>query len=83
MDVKMNMPDLSTTSDDVRVIRWLVEIGQVVKRGENILEVETDKASMDVEAIASGVIKEIHAKPDQEVAAGELIAIIDTKGGGA
>ena len=47
MDVPLKMPDLATTGATLKVVRWLVAPGATVRRGEPILEVETDKAKRD------------------------------------
>lgn len=77
MDVEIKMPDLATADSEVTIVRWLVETGQVVKRGQPLLEIETDKATMDVEAIASGTLTAVHAQAGERVAVGQLIAIIE------
>ena len=77
MDVNMKMPDLATTEGtDLGIGRWLVEVGQTVKRGQALLEVETDKAVQEVESTVSGVLKTIHVPAGQKVAVGALIATI-------
>jgi YD repeat-containing protein len=77
MDVNMKMPDLATNDGvELGVARWLVEIGQSVKRGQPLLEVETDKAVQEVECIASGVLKTVHVAAGQKVAVGTIIATI-------
>ena len=48
MKFEMRMPDLATTDSPVKVLNWLVEIGAPVKRGQAVVEVETDKATMEV-----------------------------------
>ncbi|NQT94396.1 MAG: 2-oxo acid dehydrogenase subunit E2 [Lentisphaerae bacterium] len=78
-DVELTMPDLGTTEAEIKVIQWLVEVGQSVRRGQPILEVETDKAAMEVESFAAGVLKEVRAKPDDMVATGEVIAIVESE----
>ncbi len=79
MRVEMTIPDLSTTGGTVRVIQWLVEPGQAVKRGQAILEVETDKSTMEVESYLSGVLLEVLAEPDTDVEVGQAIAVIETE----
>ncbi|MFV2070630.1 MAG: 2-oxo acid dehydrogenase subunit E2 [Pirellulales bacterium] len=81
MDVEMKMPDLSNSADEVTVIEWLVALGQPVKRGERLLEVETDKATMEVESIATGILKSQNARPGDVIAAGRVIAIIEAQPG--
>ena len=46
---KFKMPDLSTNSDEIDVKQWLVGVGEKITRGQAILEIETDKAVMEVE----------------------------------
>jgi pyruvate dehydrogenase E2 component (dihydrolipoamide acetyltransferase) len=75
------MPDLSATEgSDILVKRWLVMEGAKVKRGQPLLEVETDKAAMEVESAAAGTIMEIVARPDTKVAIGQVIARIEVDG---
>ena len=83
MKIKMKMPDLATSADTVTVLRWLVDVGQPIKRGQPLLEIETDKAAMEVECIASGVLREIRAQPDEEVEVGTVIARIEVESIGA
>ena len=76
----MKMPDLATTGSDIRVVRWLIEPGHNVKRGQALLEIETDKAVSQIESIATGILKEVLIKPDGSVSVGQLIAVIELKG---
>ena len=81
MEIKMKMPDLATTDSAIKVIRWLVTPGQSIKRGQALLEVETDKATMEVECIATGVFKEPRAQPGDTLLAGQILAVIEVEGG--
>lgn len=77
MDIKMKMPDLATNEGvELGVTRWLVAEGQPVKRGQVLLEVETDKAVQEVECIASGTLKAIHVPVGGKAAAGTVIATL-------
>jgi pyruvate dehydrogenase E2 component (dihydrolipoamide acetyltransferase) len=76
MDVQIKMPDLATATDTVRIVSWLIEVGRTVQLGQPLLEIETDKATMDVEAVAGGTLKEILFNAGDEVAIGQVIAII-------
>lgn len=73
----MKMPDLATTGSDIRVVRWLVDPGKSVRRGQPLLEIETDKAISQVESIATGILKDTRALPDSLVSAGQVIAILE------
>lgn len=78
MRIDVKMPDLSATEgSDILVKRWLVTKGARVKRGQPLLEVETDKATTEVELAATGTVLEILAAPDAKVAIGEVIARIE------
>ena len=79
MRFEMKMPDLSTTESDVRIVRWLIEPGQMVKRGQPLLEVETDKATMEVESVASGVLQEVRSQANDAVAVGQVIAVLEVE----
>jgi len=77
MDVNMKMPDLATNEGaELGVARWIVEVGQPVKRGQALLEVETDKAVQEVECIANGVLKTVHVLAGEKVSVGTIIATI-------
>ena len=78
MDVNMKMPDLATNEGvELAVTRWLVEVGQPVKRGQALLEIETDKAVQEVECIATGKLKTIHVPAGEKAAVGTIIATIE------
>jgi len=79
MDIEVTMPDLSTTGGEIAVLKWLVEVGQPIRRGQPLMEVETDKATMEVESVESGTMKSQIAQPDSEIAVGEVIAILEVK----
>jgi pyruvate dehydrogenase E1 component alpha subunit len=69
----MRMPDLATVDPTVTLVRWLVEPGQAVRRGEPLVEVETDKATVVVESIVTGTLRTIAVSAGTEVATGEII----------
>ena len=75
---EFKMPDLATTGGEVKILQWLVQPGETVTRGQFLLEVETDKASMEVEGTASGVFKGALVEAGQAVDAGTVIAQIET-----
>jgi pyruvate dehydrogenase E2 component (dihydrolipoamide acetyltransferase) len=77
MNVNMKMPDLATNDGvELGISRWLFEVGQSVKRGQPLLEIETDKALQEVESIATGVLEAIHVQAGQKVPVGTVIATI-------
>jgi TPP-dependent pyruvate/acetoin dehydrogenase alpha subunit len=78
MDFELKMPDLATTGSAMTLLRWLVKPGEPVQRGQKLLEVETDKAAMEVESTVTGVLREARVGPGDSVCAGDVIAIIGT-----
>src|ERR1700761_5853909 len=80
MDVVMRMPDVATVDDTVTLVRWLVEVGQPVRRGEPLLEVETDKAILVVESAITGTLHATSAAAGTEVATGQAIATFAVEG---
>jgi pyruvate dehydrogenase E2 component (dihydrolipoamide acetyltransferase) len=76
----MKLPDLATTGSAVKIVRWLREPGQAVRRGQPLLEIETDKATMEVEATVDGELTEVSAPAGAEVVTGDLIAVITVPG---
>jgi pyruvate dehydrogenase E2 component (dihydrolipoamide acetyltransferase) len=79
MRFEMKMPDLATTESDIRIVRWMLEPGQNVQRGQPLLEVETDKAAMEVESVASGALREVLCQPNDAVAVGQVIAVLEVE----
>ena len=73
---EITMPKLSDTMTEGTLVSWLKAVGDQVERGELVAEVETDKATMELEAFAEGVLLEIKAQPGDTVAVGTVIGII-------
>src|SRR3712207_213413 len=74
------MPRLSDSMEEGTILRWLKSDGDEVKRGEELAEIETDKATMTYEADADGVLK-IVAQEGDTLPIGEVIATIGEGGG--
>ena len=70
----------SDESDEVTIVRWLKKPGVYVKKGEGLLEVETDKVNVEVESPDDGLLEEIKAQEGDTVAFGALVAIIEKEG---
>ncbi len=81
MRFEMKMPDLAATESEIRIVRWLVQPGERIQRGQMYLEVETDKATMEVEASVTGVLHEITRGPGDSVEVGEVVAVLEVDGG--
>jgi 2-oxoisovalerate dehydrogenase E1 component len=70
------MPNMDLTIEEATIVRWTKGVGQAVQAGETILEVETDKATVDVEAPASGLLAKILAAEGDVVPLGRPVGVI-------
>ena len=70
----------SPTMEEGIIIKWMVAEGDVVSMGDVLCEIETDKATMDYESPADGIVLKISAKQGQAVPVGDTIAIIGERG---
>ena len=81
MSVSVLMPALSPTMTEGTLASWLVKEGDSVKSGDVIAEIETDKATMEVEALDDGVVAKLAvAEGTQNVAVNALIAVLAEDG---
>ena len=80
MATTITMPKLSDTMTEGRLVSWKKSVGDRIERGEIIAEVETDKATMELEAFASGTLAEQRVKPGELVAVGTVIGVIGAAG---
>lgn len=76
MATEVLVPPLGTTMDTVTLVKWYVEEGDTVRKGEPLFAVETDKATLDVEAPDSGVLRIVRAQPGDVLPALSVIAVI-------
>ncbi len=76
MPTDILMPQLSPTMTEGRLARWVVAVGDAVRAGQVIAEVETDKATMEVEAVEDGVIHSIIGNVGEDVAVGTPIGVL-------
>jgi len=74
------MPRLSDSMEEGTVLKWLVDVGGEVKRGEPLVEIETDKANMTYEADTDGVLIEVLAQEGETLPIGQAIARIGAAG---
>ena len=81
MSIEIKMPALSPTMEEGTLAKWLVKEGDTVKSGDLLAEIETDKATMEFEAVDEGVIgKILVAEGTDNVKVGTVIAIIAGEG---
>ncbi len=81
MDVVM--PQLGETVTEGTISAWYKSAGEKVTAGENLFEIETDKTSMEVQALESGILTEIRAKVGDCLAVGAVVAVIGEAGAAA
>src|SRR6266566_5102471 len=70
------MPKLSPTMEEGQLSRWLKKEGDRVSMGEPLAEIDTDKATMEMQALTDGVLRKILIKEGESAPLGQLIAII-------
>src|SRR5690349_18330262 len=81
MDVLM--PQLGETVAEGKITKWFKTAGDAVKPGDNLFEIETDKTSMEVPAIAAGVLTEIRVPEGDIALVGAVVAVISGAGAAA
>ena len=74
------IPDFGTSVDEVRLIKWLKHEGDVVKKGDALCELETDKAATELESFVEGVLLQQVVEAGSEIEIGTVIAYIGHKG---
>ncbi|HET8853741.1 MAG TPA: biotin/lipoyl-containing protein, partial [Ktedonobacteraceae bacterium] len=76
MATEMILPVLGMAQDTGKIVQWLKAAGEPVKKGEPVVEVETDKATVELEAPADGILANVTAAEGDEVPVGQVIARI-------
>lgn len=76
MATQVVMPKLSPTMEEGQVARWLKKEGDKVSMGEPIAEIDTDKATMEMQALSSGVLRKVLIQEGESAPLGQPIAII-------
>ena len=75
----INMPRLSDTMEEGVVAKWIVNIGDVIKEGDILAEIETDKATMEFESFHEGTLLHIGVKEGETASVDSLLAIVGEK----
>ena len=73
---EVNMPRLSDTMEEGTIARWLKSPGDEIKKGDILAEIETDKATMDLEAYEAGTLQQILVQEGETVPIGQAVALI-------
>ena len=79
MATKVVLAKLSPTMEEGLIVKWSKNEGDTIKVGDVLAEVETDKANMEMEALAAGVLRRIFVKAGQKAPVAGLIAVIAGK----
>ena len=78
MIVEIKVPALAESVADATLLDWQKQVGDFVKRGDNLIDLETDKVTLEVAAQNDGIVKELLRKTGDIVVPGDVLAIIDT-----
>lgn len=76
MPITIEMPKLSDTMTEGTLLRWVKKVGDTVTVGDVLAEVETDKATMEMEAFDDGTLSEVYVNEGQTVQVGQKLAIL-------
>jgi glutaconyl-CoA/methylmalonyl-CoA decarboxylase subunit gamma len=74
----IKMPRVAETTDEVYLVSWSKSIGDRVEIGEALLEVETDKATVQIPSPVSGILKEQFFRDGEEISTGDKIASLES-----
>ncbi len=80
MPTNVIMPALEMAQETGKVLRWIKSPGDRVVKGESIVEIETDKVTVEIEAPASGILRDVSAQAGDVVPVGKTIALIFAAG---
>src|SRR6185312_3634685 len=74
------MPQLGETVAEGKILAWFKSVGDEIKEGDNLFEVETDKVTIEVQATVAGRLSEIRVGPGATARVGEVLAIVGDGG---
>jgi len=80
MATELKVPTLGMDMEEATVVRWLVEDGAEVEKGEPVLEIDTDKTSFEIEAPAGGTIRNLRGEPGETLPVGTTLAYVTAAG---
>ena len=80
MATELKVPKLGMDMEEANILRWIVEEGAEVEKGDPVLEIDTDKVSYEVEANADGVIRGLRGEEGETVPVGATLAYIAAPG---
>ena len=74
--IEVKVPELAESITEGTISQWLIKVGDKVEKGDNLVELETDKVNIEVSAENDGVIEELLKEPGDNVEVGEIIAYL-------
>ncbi len=77
MKMTIKMPRVGETVDEVYLVNWNKNVGDVIAVGDSLMDVETDKATVEVPSPVAGTLLEIFFKDGDEIKTGDPIAICE------
>ena len=80
MPVDIIMPALEMSQDTGQLVRWFKSEGELVRQGEPLMEIETDKMVLEIESPGTGVLTQVTAAPGEEIPVGKVIALLLAEG---
>ncbi len=80
MAIEITMPKLSDTMEEGTIIHWVKQVGDAVRIGDVLAEVETDKANMELEAFDEGTLTEVRVREGESAPVGAVIALLGAAG---
>jgi len=83
MSVEFTLPELGENIEKGDVVRVLVSAGDLVKKDQPVLELETDKATIEVPSSLEGTVREVKVKPGDKVKVGQAVLLLDNGSGAA
>src|ERR1700757_5233170 len=81
--IEVRAPAEETEGTRLQLLRWLEQVGDRVEANEPLIEIETDKVTVEVAAPGSGVLREILRQEQEEITPGELLGWLDASGDAA
>ena len=75
-----NMPDVGEGVAEAEIVEWHVKVGDTVSEDQHLVDVMTDKATVDIESPVDGKVIEIAGEVGEEIAVGAMLLVIETKG---
>src|SRR5258708_5891845 len=83
MSTEVKLPELGENITSGDLLKMLVKVGDKIKKDQALMELETDKAAIEVPSPVGGTVQQVHVKEGQKVNVGQLILSIEENGTGA